>query len=54
MPTSTILQEKRKIKVLFESNTIEVMKEVFDFPLPTLVADVGGILGLFIGVICNY
>ena len=33
----------------FVSNKIQVLKEVEAYPLLSLVADVGGVLGLFIG-----
>ena len=49
-PTSTFpIENKTSIGILFESNDIEIEKEVFAFPSASLVADVGGILGLFIG-----
>ena len=51
-PAPTVLEEtKAMIKIVFESNDIEVEKEVYEFPFSSLVADVGGILGLFIGFI---
>ena len=34
---------------MYASNTVLVRKEEIAFPLDSLVADVGGILGLFIG-----
>ena len=34
---------------LFLSDTVQVMKEEMAFPFGSLVADCGGILGLFIG-----
>ena len=35
--------------VLFLSDTVQVLKEEKAFPFASLVADCGGILGLFIG-----
>ena len=37
------------IRVLFSSPTLFIEKENLDYPFITLLADVGGILGLFIG-----
>ena len=34
---------------MFASNTVLVRKEEIAFPLDSLVADIGGILGLFLG-----
>ena len=49
-PTPTPSAEKKAIvQIVSESNKIEVQREVPDFPFESLVADVGGILGLFIG-----
>ena len=35
--------------VLYLSDTVQVLKEEMAFPFGSLVADCGGILGLFIG-----
>ena len=35
--------------VLYLSDTVQVLKEEMAFPFSSLVADCGGILGLFIG-----
>ena len=40
---------KTMVRILFESDNIEVEKEVKAFPFVSLVADVGGVLGLFLG-----
>ena len=40
---------KTMVSILFESDNIEVEKEVEAFPFVSLVADVGGVLGLFLG-----
>ena len=40
---------KTMVSILFESDNIEVEKEVQAFPFVSLVADVGGVLGLFLG-----
>ena len=37
------------VRLMFESNNIEVEKEVEAFPFVSLIADVGGVLGLFLG-----
>ena len=37
------------IRPSFVSNKIEVLKEVEAYPVLSLLADVGGVLGLFIG-----
>ena len=37
------------IRPSFVSNKIQVLKEVEAYPILSLVADVGGVLGLFIG-----
>ena len=42
-------EKKAIVQLLLESDKIEVQREVHDFPFESLVADVGGILGLFIG-----
>ena len=41
---------KTMVRILFESDNIEVEKEVKAFPFVSLVADVGGVLGLFLGL----
>ena len=41
--------DQTKLWPVFASNTILVRKEVEAFPLDSLVADIGGILGLFLG-----
>ena len=49
-PLPTPSSEKKAIvQLLLENDKIEVQREVHDFPIESLVADVGGILGLFIG-----
>ena len=40
---------KTNVRILFESSNVEVEKEVPAFPIVSLVADVGGVLGLFLG-----
>ena len=40
---------KTMVSILFESDNIEIEKEVEAFPFVSLVADVGGVLGLFLG-----
>ena len=40
---------KTLVSILFESDNIEIEKEVEAFPFVSLVADVGGVLGLFLG-----
>ena len=40
---------KTVVIILFESDNIEVEKEVPAFPFVSFVADVGGVLGLFLG-----
>ena len=39
----------KKLLPMFSSDTILVRKEEEAFPLTSLVADIGGVLGLFIG-----
>ena len=38
-----------KMKIMFGSTTLEILKETEAFPFPSLVAECGGTLGLFIG-----
>ena len=40
---------KTLVSILFESDNIEIETEVEAFPFVSLVADVGGVLGLFLG-----
>ena len=40
---------KTMVSILFESDNIDIEKEVPAFPFVSLVADVGGVLGLFLG-----
>ena len=39
---------KTMVSILFESDNIKIEKEVPAFPFMSLVADVGGVLGLFL------
>ena len=47
--TTPISTEIKVIQPIFASNLVEVEKEEEAFPFISLVADCGGILGLFIG-----
>ena len=38
-----------EIRFWFSSQTVLIEKEVLDYPFITLLADFGGVLGLFIG-----
>ena len=38
-----------EIRIWFSGQTALIEKEVFDYPFITLLADFGGVLGLFIG-----
>ena len=38
-----------EIRFWFSSQTVYIEKEVLDYPFITLLADFGGVLGLFIG-----
>ena len=38
-----------EIRFWFYSQTVYIEKEVLDYPFITLLADFGGVLGLFIG-----
>ena len=40
---------KTDIQILFESSTVHVEKEEEAYSIETLVADLGGVLGLFVG-----
>ena len=51
-PTSTLYPGEKyytSLRPTFSSKKIEVLKEVEAYPALSLVADVGGVLGLFIG-----
>ena len=50
-PLSRPLPENASSTLLpmFTSRTVQILKEVEAFPFPSLVADCGGVLGLFIG-----
>ena len=51
-PTSALYpgdNQHTSLRPVFASNKIEVLKEVEAYPALSLVADVGGVLGLFIG-----
>ena len=37
------------VKVMFQSSTVEVLKEEEAYSLVSFVADMGGVLGLFVG-----
>ena len=47
--TPTTVNETTTLYLQFASNKIEVIEEVEAYPALSLVADVGGVLGLFIG-----
>ena len=47
-PASSVYHDTM-LRPSFESDKIEVLKEVEAYPALSLVADVGGVLGLFIG-----
>ena len=38
-----------EIRIWFSGQTASIEKEVFDYPFITLLADFGGVFGLFIG-----
>ena len=42
-------QEDLELRLLYASNSIQVLKEEEAYSFLSLVADVGGVLGLFIG-----
>ena len=44
-----ITDNKSLLMPYFQSNIVEVHKEEFAYPTISLVADVGGVMGLFIG-----
>ena len=47
-PTSSVYHHT-SLNPIFVSNKTQVLKEVEAYPILSLVADVGGVLGLFIG-----
>ena len=47
-PASSVYHHT-SLNPIFESNKTQVLKEVEAYPVLSLVADVGGVLGLFIG-----
>ena len=44
-----ITDNKSLLMPYFQTNIVEVQREELAYPLLSLVADVGGVLGLFIG-----
>ena len=44
-------QSSTKLQIMFDSHSVTVNKEVKAYSFGTLVADCGGVLGLFIGLI---
>ena len=44
-----MLNESTKLYPQFASNKLQILQEVEAYPALSLVADVGGVLGLFIG-----
>ena len=44
-----ITDNKSLLMPYFQTNFVEVQREEFAYPTISLVADVGGVLGLFIG-----
>ena len=46
---AALTDNKSQLMPYFQTNIIEVQREEFAYPTISLVADVGGVLGLFIG-----
>ena len=44
-----VRENKTKIMLYFTSKSVKVLREEKAYPFGSLVADVGGVLGLFIG-----
>ena len=44
-----VTDNKSLLMPYFQTNIVEVHKEEFAYPTISLVADVGGVLGLFVG-----
>ena len=48
-PIFIAVPNQTRVVVMFTSSTLRMEKEQFAFSFPSLVADVGGVMGLFIG-----